>query len=300
MSNVKQARWVTGWVTGQLSTTHYLDIYESHLYQEAVNNTLIFIPWKTTTCTAAACVVGVTNMTCTVKAAWSVGAVGVLSTRMSVTFVDVIITGVSLPARETVARAVDGVTRCGVVYVTGAVWLTFVAMHELWTFCKIPMTKLYTLPCSIPPCLYTFPCFPYHTVFTHCHVPYHPAFTYCHVLYHTAFTYCHVPYHTAFTYCHVPYHTAFTHCHVFHTTLTLHIALFHIILPLHIAIFYTILPSTILPSRQARFPSELFLSAPFFLSTGENRSVSVFQFSVVFVHQRGCDNGDASATVSVC
>ena len=65
--------------------------------------------------------VGVTNKTCTVKAAWSVGAVGVLSTRIWLTLVDVIITGVSVPARETVARAIDVVTGCGVVYVTGAV-----------------------------------------------------------------------------------------------------------------------------------------------------------------------------------
>ena len=245
MSNIKQARWVTGWVTGQLSTTHYLDLYDSHLYQEAVNNTLIFIPWTTTTCTAAACVVGVTNKTYTVKAAWSVGAVGVLSTRLSVTLVDVMITGVSLPARETVACAIDGVTGRGVVYVTGAVWLTFVAMHELWTYCKKPMTKLYILPCSIPYCLYILPCFPYHTVFTHCHVPYHPAFTYCLIPYDTAFTYCHVPYHTAFyilpcslpyclytspcfpyhtdsTHCPVPYHTAFTHCHILYHTAFYH------------------------------------------------------------------------------
>ena len=65
--------------------------------------------------------VGVTIKTSTVKAAWSVGAVGVLSTRILVTFVDVIITGVSVPARQAVARAIDVVTGRGVVYVTGAV-----------------------------------------------------------------------------------------------------------------------------------------------------------------------------------
>ena len=54
--------------------------------------------------------VGVTNKTCTVKAAWGVGAVDMLSTRILVTFIDVIITGVSVPARETVACAIDGVT----------------------------------------------------------------------------------------------------------------------------------------------------------------------------------------------
>ena len=34
-------------------------------------------------------------------------------------------------------------------------------------------------------------------------------------------------------------------------------------------------------------------------SSCENRSLSVFQFSAEFVHQRGCDNGDVSVTVSV-
>ena len=86
-----------------------------------MNNTLVFIPFTNTTCTAAACVVGVTIKTCTVKAAWSVGAVGVLSTRVWFTLVEVHITGVSLPARETVARTTDVVTGRGVVYVTGAV-----------------------------------------------------------------------------------------------------------------------------------------------------------------------------------
>ena len=175
------------------------------------------------TFTTQACVVGVTNKTCTVKAAWSVGAVGVLSTRILVTLIDVIITGVSVPARETVACAIDVVTWLGVVYVTGAVWLTFVAMHEVWTFCKKKaMTILYsfyTLPCSTPYCLYTLPCSLSNHIYTlPCSIPY--------CLYKLPCLKTILPLHIV----------------MFHTILSLHIAMFHTTLPLHIATFHDILP----------------------------------------------------------